>query len=166
MLTNPAYQVVVVNPVTTLVSLVLDERPGLELNGAEAIVRRFLGLPANYSLGLALRQSSGYASPFFSPVAFMTAAQAAGGLDVFEHQLLHELLANSAPQSFPFLGDPLNPYAQSLVTGALSYAGGQAAGWVMAQTGLVTPGVTEADIMSLQKEIEDQPRSDGTRTHD
>ncbi|MBV8867283.1 MAG: hypothetical protein JO210_17935, partial [Acidobacteriaceae bacterium] len=55
-LTDPAHQILVVNPVTTLVSLVRDARPELKLDKAEALVRRFLKLPTNYSLGLALRQ--------------------------------------------------------------------------------------------------------------
>jgi hypothetical protein len=99
-LTDPDHQILVVNPVTTLVSLVLDARPELKLDRAEAIVKRFLELPSNYSLGLALRQSSGYVSPFFSPVVFMEEAQAAGGLDDFEAQLLQELASPSAKHPF------------------------------------------------------------------
>src|SRR5947209_10224146 len=91
---DPARQIVVINPVTTLVSRVLDERPDLKPEGAEAHVRSFLDLTANYSLGMALQQSSGYRSRFFSPVALLTEAQAAGGLDAFEHLLLQELLAS------------------------------------------------------------------------
>ncbi len=56
-LTDPTSQILVVNPVTTLVSLVLDVRPELKLDQAEAIVRRFLELPASYDLGLTLRES-------------------------------------------------------------------------------------------------------------
>ncbi len=98
------FEIVVVNPVTTLVSVVLDRRrdfnipdrePKLELDDAQALVRRFLKLPANYDLGMALRQSSHYKSPFFSPVAFMTEAQAAGGLDALVHLLLQELASGS-----------------------------------------------------------------------
>jgi hypothetical protein len=99
-LTDPDHQILVVNPVTTLVSLVLDARPELKLDQAEAIVKGFLELPASYSLGLALRQSSGYVSPFFSPVAFMEEAQVAGGLDAFESQLLQELTSHSATHPF------------------------------------------------------------------
>ena len=99
-LTDPNHQILVVNPVTTLVSLVLDARPELKLDQAEAIVKRFLELPDNYSLGLALRQSSGYVSPFFSPVVFMEEAKAAGGLDAFESQLLEELASHSAKHPF------------------------------------------------------------------
>lgn len=91
-LTDPAHQILVVNPVTSLVSRVLDKRSELKLNKAEALVRRFLKLPANYSLGLALRQGPHYVSPFFSAVAFMAEARDAGGLDAFEHLLLQELL--------------------------------------------------------------------------
>ncbi len=100
-LTDPAHQILVVNPVTTLVSRVLDERPNLKLDGAEARVRTFLTLPANYHLGLALRQGSHYTSRFFSAVAVLTEARDAGGLDAFAHLLLQELLASpTATHSF------------------------------------------------------------------
>jgi hypothetical protein len=166
-LTDPAHQIVVVNPVTTLVSRVLNERPDLELvgasgpelklDGAEALVRRFLKLPPNYSLGLALRQSSGYASPFFSPVAFMTEARDAGGLGAFEHLLLQELGSPQATRSFPntkALGDE-SSLATDLAKAALKGAGGQFAGWVMKQTGLVTPDLTKDDIKDLQQQLTD-----------
>ncbi len=160
-LTDPAHQIVVVNPVTTLVSLVMDARPNLKLDGAEARVRSFLGLPANYSLGMALRESSHYASRRFSPIALLTEAQAAGGLDAFEHLLAQELLAspgathsfhNSKPKA---PGDGTTSFEEDLALAALQAAGGQGAGWVMAQTGLVTPGITSAEIDALIQELSD-----------
>jgi hypothetical protein len=160
-LTDPAHQIVVVNPVTTLVSLVRDARPNLKLDGAEARVRSFLGLPANYSLGMALRESSHYASRRFSPIALLTEAQAAGGLDAFEHLLAQELLAspgathsfhNSKPKA---PGDGTTSFEEDLALAALQAAGGQGAGWVMAQTGLVTPGITSAEIDALIQELSD-----------
>lgn len=99
-LTDPAHQIVVINPVTTLVSRLLDVRPELKLDQAEALVRHLLKLPENYSLGLALRQSSHYVSPFFSPVAFMAEARAVGGLDAFLHLLLQELASPSTGHPF------------------------------------------------------------------
>ena len=78
------FEIVVVNPVTTLVSVVLDRRrdfnipdrePKLELDDAQVLVRRFLKLPPNYDLGMALRQSSHYKSRFFSPFALVTQAR-------------------------------------------------------------------------------------------
>ena len=75
---DPEHQIVAVNPVTTLVSLLLDERPDLKLDDAQALVRNFLVFPANCDLGMALRESSGYESPFFSPVEFSTVMQSAG----------------------------------------------------------------------------------------
>lgn len=157
-LTDPAHQILVVNPVTTLVSRLLDERPELKLNKAEALVRRFLKLPANYSLGLALRQSSGYASPFFSPVAFMTEARDMGGLDAFERLLHQELVSDSAAYSFrnpTALGAEGINVGNELTKGALSYIGGQGLGWVMEQTGIPTPGVTSGDIHALQQQLND-----------
>jgi hypothetical protein len=129
-LTNPAHQLAVVNPVTTLVSLVLEERPNLKLDGAEARVRSFLTLPVNYPLGLALRQGSHYTSRFFSPVAFLTEARAAGGLDAFAHLLLQELASDSATHSFPpppLLGSTSSTATSDiqagLEAGVLDYAG-------------------------------------------
>lgn len=157
-LTDPAHQLLVVNPVTTVVSRVLEERPELKLDGAEALVRRFLKLPANYSLGLALRQSSGYASPFFSPVAFMAEAQEAGGLDGFERLLLQELRTPSVTHPFrqpKLLGNEESSLAEDLAKAALKSAGGQLAGWIMKQTGLVTPDATQMEIDALRQQLND-----------
>jgi hypothetical protein len=157
-LTDPAHQILVVNPVTTLISRVLEERPELELDGAEALVRRFLKLPENYSLGLALRESSGYASPFFSPVAYMREARDAGGLDAFEHLLLQELRSPSARHPFrqpKLLGGEESSLAEDLAKAALKAAGNQLAGWVMTQTGLATPDATQAGILALQQSLAD-----------
>lgn len=152
-LTDPARQIVVVNPVTTLVSHVLDNRPNLKLDDAEALVRRFLQLPVNYSLGLALRQNSLYASPYFSPVALMAEVLAAGGLDAFMQQLLAELRASpSATHSFATasLGsDPETTLAENLASGAIQWIGGSGAGWVMQSSGLAPAGATQADIDNL-----------------
>lgn len=146
-LTHPDHQILVVNPVTTLVSRLLDERPELKderlelnLGGAKALVRRFLKLPANYSLGLALRQSSHYVSPFFSTGAFMAEAGNAGGLDAFEHLLLQELASPSATHSFrppKLLGstgsDATSAMQAGLYAGLLDVAGAEGVGrpgWV------------------------------------
>jgi hypothetical protein len=158
LLTDPAHQIAVVNPVTTLVSLLLDERPDLKLEGAQALVRSFLGLPENYSLGLALRESSLYGSPHFSPVALLSDAEAAGGLDAFEAQLLQELLASpSAGHSFhpKLLKGVASFIATGLARGALSWAGGQGAGWVAQSAGFPTQGASAADIASLQQGLAD-----------
>lgn len=173
--TDPADQILVVNPVTTLVSRVLDERPELKLDKAEALVRRFLKLPANYSLGLALRQGPHYVSPFFSAVAFMAEARDAGGLDAFEHLLLQELLqellaspsgthafrppllgSNGSSDAAQLLGSIPNPPLPSvsviqagLYAGILDYAGSEnlynTVGWALPLTGLVPTSGTTAD---------------------
>jgi hypothetical protein len=161
-LTDPAHQIVVVNPVTTLVSRVLDKRPNLKLDDAEALVRLFLRLPPNYSLGLALRQSSRYSSRFFSPVTLLTEAQAAGGLDAFQNQLVQELLSSpSIKHSFrgpKLVGDSEDSaiwIAENLASGALQYAGGEGVGWIMSQTGLPTFGATSDSIASLEQALVD-----------
>jgi hypothetical protein len=155
-LDDPAHQLVVVNPVTTLVSLVLDARPDLKLEGAEALVRQFLELPENYSLGMALRVSAGYRSRHFSPGILVAEAEAAGGLDAFLAVLLQELLGSpSAKHAFRsnLLGGTGTSLATSLAQGALSYAGGQGAGWVMQSAGIPTFGATTGSIAALQQAL-------------
>lgn len=165
-LTDPDHQILVINPVTTLVSRVLDERPELKLHEAEALVRRFLELPANYSLGLALRQSSHYVSPFFSAGAFMEEARDAGGLNAFEHLVLQELASPSARHSFrpPQLlrstgSNFLSALKGGLYAGLLDVAGaegvGSLAGWALSYTGLATPGASDDDIAALQQSLQD-----------
>jgi hypothetical protein len=160
-LVDPAHQIVAVNPVTTLVSLVLEARPNLRLEEAEGRVRNFLGLPAGYGLGLALRESSGYSSPFFSPAVLMAHAEAAGGLDGLHARLVQELLTSpSATRAF------LNPMpkapggaakfvAKNLAAGVLFFIGGHGVGWVTEATGIVEPEATAADIDDLQQELAD-----------
>jgi hypothetical protein len=178
--TDPEHQILVVNPVTTLVSRLLDERPELKLDGAESVVRRFLKLPENYSLGLALGKSSHYVSPFFNPVTFMTEARDAGGLDAFEHLLIQELLQDLGSGSHPFrppqrvtnsgTSDAAQPLGSTGSSNAISviqaglYAGlldvansegvENLAGWALSYTGLATPGATKSDILALQNELQ------------
>jgi hypothetical protein len=170
-LTDPAHQIVVINPVTTLVSLVLDQEPNLKLDGAEARVRSFLTIPANYPLGLALRQGSHYTPRFFSPVSFMTEAQDAGGPDAFAHLLLQELASDST-HSFRKpkpLGDTTSTASSDveagLEAGVLDYAGANNAanltGWAMSLAGLSTSASSsEIDALvnaltELQSEVQD-----------
>src|ERR1700756_5866292 len=54
---NPIRDIVYVNPVTTMVTGVLLHRPDFSLQRAQARVRRFLAMPANASLGAALRET-------------------------------------------------------------------------------------------------------------
>ncbi len=79
---------VYVNPVTTIVSRLLDRRPELSLARAQAIVRFVLGMPANASLGAALREGPHYLSPYFSASAFLEQAIAHGGFESFLEKLV------------------------------------------------------------------------------
>lgn len=156
---DAANSIVVVNPATTLVSLLRDYRPNLKLGDAEALVRRFFGLPENFSLGLALRESAGYGSPLFSPGALALQADSVGGLDALEMDLVDELLGSSSA-THPFRGSGRlrgvgTFIAQNLAAGALKWAGGQGAGWVMQSTGLPTSGATPGDISNLQRALAD-----------
>jgi hypothetical protein len=160
-LDDPAHQVVVLNPVTTLVSVLLDKRPNLKLDRAQARVRSFLGLPAGYGLGLALRESPGYGSPFFSPAVLMAHAEAAGGLSSLQALLLQELLA-SPSATHPFLnpmpkapGGTAKFIAKNLAAGVLFFIGGHGIGWVTEATGIIEPEATAADIADLQQGLAD-----------
>ena len=151
---DTAHHIVAVNPVTTLVSLLLDEQSDLTLKDAQARVREFLGLLPDYDLGMALREGSDYESPYYSPVEFSTEAQAAGGLDVFEAELLQEMRTPSAVHSFAE-NSAKSAFAaafiaKNLASGALSWAGGQGAGWVIQASGLPIPGGS-GDIAALQQ---------------
>ncbi len=160
-LTDPAHQIVVVNPVTTLVSLLSKARPNLKLEDAEGRVRSFLGLPPGYDIGLALRESSGYRSPFFSPTVLLAAAQGMGGLDGLEAGLVQELMASpSAAHTFLNLmpeapGGAAKFIAKNAAAGVLSYGAGHGVGWVIQAMGLVEPGATADDIAALQQGLAD-----------
>jgi hypothetical protein len=151
---------VYVNPATTMVSRLLDRRPRLGLLGARLLVRRFLDLPANASLGAALREGRHFQSSYFSESKFLAEADRHGGFDAFTDDLLDKIVYH--PQTrHPFrpphnslLGDEAADFvAENLAKGALSWAGGQGVGWVADTAGLTTPGATAQDIANLQESI-------------
>jgi hypothetical protein len=159
---DPAYGIVYVDPATTLVSRLLEHEPGLSIHQARASVRRFLGLPENASLGAALRQDSGYQSPYFSETAFISQAQQQGGMEPFLKSLASQMMKPSLPtHSFASgpaaaLGNPLVFIGTSLAYGALSYLGGQGVGWVLGSGGKpAPPGTTVVDISNVQKGLAD-----------
>jgi len=160
-LTDPAHQIVVVNPVTTLVSLLSEARRDLELEDAKEHVRSFLGLPGGYDIGLALRESSGYGSPFFSPAVLLAEAESAEGFDGFLARLVQELMA-SRPAKRPFLntmpqapGGAAKFVAKNLAAGVLRYAAGQGVGWAVEATGLGQSDTTSDDIADMQQSLAD-----------
>ncbi len=129
-----AHGIVFVNPVTTIVSRVLDRFPQLNLQQAQALVRRFLGLPRNYSRGAALREGKQFHSRYFSETSFLAQAQQFPSIGAFikflvDHAAARPLRVHSfgAQNS---LGGVASFIARNLVSGALSWAGGQGAGWV------------------------------------
>ncbi len=159
---DPVYGIVYVDPATTLVSLLLEHEPGLSIQQARALVRRFLGLPQDASLGAALRQDSGYQSPYFSETAFVSQAQQQGGMEAFVKSLASQMMRRSLPtHSFASgpaaaLGNPLAFIGTSLAYGALSYLGGQGVGWVLGIGGKpAPPGTTVVDISDVQKGLAD-----------
>lgn len=161
---DPVHGLVYVNPVTTMVSRLLDRRPALSLREARAIVRRFLGMPANTSLGAAMRQGPYYRSAVFAESKFIERANAYGSFDSFLESLVTKAIAHpnetelfrvqSSPPANPVAGIA-GDIAIELGKGALSYLGGKGVGWAASAAGLLEPGVTAADIKQLQSQLED-----------
>ena len=76
---NPVRDVVYVNPVTTMVTGLLLRRPDFSLQQAQARVRRILAMPANASLGAALRETPRFHSAHFWKPDFLIQANEHGG---------------------------------------------------------------------------------------
>jgi hypothetical protein len=148
---DPVYGVVYINPVTTLVSKVMDKLAKPDLKKAQAQVREFLNLPQGSVLGASLREDAGYQSVYFSETAFMAEAQQQGGMNAFLDTLATEVLEPSQP-SRPFTSQGAAPsedsiasyIAQQLASGAIEWAEGEGIGWVMQSSGISTPGATQA----------------------
>jgi hypothetical protein len=158
---DPARDIVFVNPVTTMVSGLLLARPRLGFEQAQLRVRRYLGMPDNASLGAALREEPQFQSAYFSESTFLNLANRHGGMVRFLEALLADLVAHpKAVHRFPASGlksssgDVTSLIAESLVKGALSWAGGEGAGWVAQSAGLTTPGATAAQVAQLQKSLD------------
>ena len=83
-----------VNPVTTMVTGLLLRRPDFSLQQAQARVRRFLAMPANASLGAALRETPRFHSAYFSEADFLIQANEHGGELYFEEDLVNQMLDN------------------------------------------------------------------------
>ncbi len=158
---NPVKDVVYVNPVTTMVTGVLLRHPEFSLEQAQARVRRFLGMPADASLGAALRETQSFQSAYFSESAFLQQANEHGGLVYFMGDLVNQMLANQgAVHRFPSTalqsssGGIASFIAKNLAAGALTWAEGQGLGWVAQSAGLITPGATAAQIDQLQQSLD------------
>ena len=161
---EPVHGVVYVNPVTTMVSRLLDRRPELSLVKAQAIVRRVLGMPANTSLGAAMRQGPYYRSAVFAESKFIKRANAYGGFDSFLESLVTRAIAHpnetelfrvqSSPPANPVAGIA-GDIAIELGKGALSWLGGKGVGWAASAAGLFEPDATAADIKQMQAQLED-----------
>jgi hypothetical protein len=157
---NPVKDVVYVNPVTTMVTGVLLRRPEFGLQRAQARVRRFLAMPANASLGAALRETQRFHSAYFSESAFLNQANEHGGELYFEADLVNQMLDN--PRAVhPFPSTALNStrgiakfIATNLAAGAFQWVEGQGLGWVAQSAGLIQPGATAAQVMQLQQNLD------------
>ncbi len=161
---EPVHGVVYVNPVTTMVSRLLDRRPELSLVEAQAIVRRVLGMPANTSLGAAMRQGPYYRSAVFAESKFIKRANAYGGFDSFLESLVTKLSlirmrrscsgCTSGPAENAVAGIA-GDIAIELAKGALSWRAGKGVGWAASAAGLFRAGSNPADIEQMQAQLED-----------
>jgi len=159
---DPVHGIVYVNPVTTIVSRVLDRSRGnLTLQQVQALVRRFFILPPNASLGAALREGTNFRSRYFSQKAFLTEAASYRGVEPFLQVLQNEMLAQpekahsfaSAAPGAP--GGVASWFAEKLAGAAVSWAAGEGIGWVAKQAGVITPDATVDDIANLQNGLAD-----------
>ena len=156
---DPVHGIVFVNPATTMVSRLIERFPRLELDQAQALVRRLLRMPADASLGAALREGVQYHPRYFSETAFVNLSNQRGGIDSLINRLVTEAEARRQTALFApnpnLLGGVTTFIARNLVSGALSWAGGQGAGWVARSAGLTTPGATAAAVANLQAGLND-----------
>jgi hypothetical protein len=158
---DPVSDVVYANPVTTMVTGVLLRHPEFSLEQAQARVRRFLDMPANASLGAALRETQRFHSAYFSESAFLKQANEHGGMLYFMADLLNQMLDNPRA-AHPFFSTALKSgsggiakfIATNLAAGALQWVEGQGLGWVAQSAGLIAPGATAAQIMQLQQSLD------------
>jgi hypothetical protein len=156
---DPVHGIVYINPVTTLVSKVMDAS-GSKLKRSQTRVRRFLSLPQDAVLGASLRESAGYQSASFSETAFLQQAQQHGGMNAFLDELAQSVTQPSAPgvsfaNSAPGEDSIAAYIAQQLASGAIKWAEGEGIGWVMNSAGADTPGATQAEIEQLQNSLAD-----------
>ncbi|MCL5807012.1 MAG: hypothetical protein M1418_00370 [Deltaproteobacteria bacterium] len=161
----PGDTIVYLHPATTLVSAYLRRHPDRSLPEAEAVVTRFLQIPASCEIGAGLR---GKSNPYFDHTAFLSAAAAAGGFDSFVSALVTEMDA-SPTATHPFLAsasgsvmlqggmtDVLAWSGQQFASGALSYAGSNAMSYVLSKFGLDMGGDPLAEVKQKLDQISSQ----------
>jgi hypothetical protein len=153
---DPARDVVHVNGATTLLANHIERFPQLGDQKSQATVRAFLEIPQ----AIDLFRAPDLADVYFSPIAFLAEARTAGGVDPLLKRLLSEMAADpDARHPFQSLGVALGPgdaigwVGENLASGAVSYAGGQLAGWVLDKIGLGFPDATLEAIKEMQKTL-------------
>ena len=162
----PGDTIVYLHSATTLVSAYLRKHPERSLPEAEAVVKRFLQIPASCDIGAGLR---GNKNPYFSHTAFLNAAAAAGGFDSFVSALVIEMDA-SPTATHPFvsstsesvtllqggMADVLAWSGQQFASGALNYAGSNAMSYVLSKFGLDMGGDPLAEVKQKLDQISSQ----------
>jgi len=132
---HDSYAFYAVDPVSTLVSTYHRRHPELANAQAVAAVWRYLRLPSSADS----INDTYFLARGFNRYEFMQAANAAGGLQIYLNQLSAQI--DKPTQEAPCFSEVCNPrlagaggfIAGAVVSGALSYVGAQAAGYVMSE---------------------------------
>ena len=142
-------EIVALDPITTLITLLDDKRQDLDREGAAARVYRVLELDPSMSPEHPFEASD------FDDDLFFQDAREAGGVDKLLSQLLTETEANSAA-THPFVGvgsrSLVSTLLKEVAKGALKYGGKRAAGWLWTGMGF------SSDEETVQQLIEDLNR--------
>lgn len=130
---DPENTSVYVNIVTTMVSVYLDQHPGVTLDEAVKKVKTFLEIPGWLDIGSGLHSRQEY----FSPGVFGSEAGGSGkNIRQYIEQLIAEMDSNEGiTHPFPgeeapgMLENPAALFAAGLAEGAGEYAGSHITGW-------------------------------------
>jgi hypothetical protein len=129
-------RVVYVNPATTLLAAYIARHPRVGFGRAQAIVKRFLGIPPWHDLGADLIDSSRY----FDGATFAAQARRRGGLQPFVQDLVRDLGPQTKPHRFRSkqlqLGGQIEDLIEQLAKSALGFGAKKYAGWLLSQYGI------------------------------
>lgn len=151
---HPGTDTIYVNVVTTMVSVYLDQHPAATMQEAEEAIKKFLEIPLLENLPTGMHLTGEY----FSYELFLSEATNNGGINAYINQLIGELDSGKTHSFHQELPQGVASFiAINLAKGALSYTGGELAGW-----GLSTLGVdfgkkedqTEEERKKIQEGLE------------
>ncbi|UCF05215.1 MAG: hypothetical protein JSV33_15055 [bacterium] len=156
---DPTRDIIHINPVTTLLVTYIERFPDIDYEEAQANVKRFLTIPN----AIDLRNNLDVAESHFSIMQFLAEAKMQGGVEPLLAHLLEEMEADPLA-THPFYAVGLQVrcasvvigyIAEKLASGALSYVGGEAFGWVLDKIGIGFPDATDMAIKEMQNDLKD-----------